>query len=53
MSAHTALSRGCRLFVHVNDLEDVFRLEGPEVVMLPAETDEQAGGAAAAQAGGA
>ena len=38
---------------HVNDQEDVFRLEGPEVVMLPAETDEQAGGAAAAQAGGA
>ena len=39
---------------HVNDLEDIFRLEGAEVVMLPGESDEEAaGGGAAAQAGGA
>ena len=39
---------------HVNDLEDVCRLEGPEVVALPVESDQRAaGGGAAAQAGGA
>src|SRR5262249_59968455 len=38
---------------HVNDLEDVCRLEGPEVVVLQEEDDERAaGGGAAGPAGG-
>ena len=42
------------ILAHVNDLEEIFWLDGAEVVMMPVEGDERAtGGGAAVEAGGA